>query len=89
MKKENINIRLMKAEDYDAVFLGVGLGGVNANVGGDRCDLRRDEIGLEQLDRRDAARVLNGEQCQCGGAVHTESLKRLEVGLDSSASAGI
>ena len=66
-----------------------GLRRVDRNVAGDRLDLRRDEVGAQRSHRLDAQRVLHGDGGDRAGAVDAERGKRLQVGLDAGAAAGV
>ena len=65
------------------------LGRVDADVAGDRFDLRGDEIGRQRRERRDAERVLSGDGGDGARAVDAERGEGLEIGLNAGASARI
>ena len=58
-------------------------------IGEHRVDLRRDEIRRHVVDAGDALGVLRGERGDHRGAVDAERRKRLEIGLDARAAAGV
>lgn len=52
-------------------------------------DLLEDEIWREDFHARDAARVLDGEKRDGGGAVNVEAMEGFEVGLYAGAPGGV
>ena len=66
-----------------------GLGGIDADVGEDRLELRDDEGRGHLVDGGDARRVLGGQRDDRRHAVRSRGREGLQVGLDSGAAATV
>ena len=66
-----------------------GLDGHDVEVLHDGSDLRRDDGSAHRSDGRDADRVLGRHRSHGTHAVHVMRRERLQVGLDTSAAAGV
>ncbi len=62
---------------------------VDPDVFGDRADLGDDRLRRDRLDRLDPDRVLRRDRRDRGHPVHAAARKRLQVGLDAGATAGV
>ncbi len=65
------------------------LDGVGAEIGGDRFDLRRDEVGRQRLPGGHAERVLRRDRGDRRCAEDAVRGERLQVGLDAGAAARV
>src|SRR6266851_3698567 len=62
---------------------------MESEIAGDRFDLGRHEVGRERRHGLDTFRALDGDGSDRARAVQTERRKRLEIGLNAGAAAGV